>query len=580
MKRYLKVILFIFLINNILLSQNQDVIQLPGIGNRAIEPAYRMIESPKIVDTTISSTVVEYPLIAIQRPTKIDIIPIEPATVKTDPMLGDQYQTFLKLGIGSKLMPLGEIYFDSKRSRKFVYGAHVKHVSSFGNIAGYAPAQFDRTRTGLYGNINETKYSIKSELHYNNQGLHYYGWKLQAPLTTDSIDPRTTAQRFQDAGGSFIFKSHKKDSAVCQYNLGISFNNFSSKKPSVDSLSDWRAKENAIAFLSGLMFRRDKEIYALDLRVSYNGYGYGTVGDTSTSFADTGFIRKNTLINLKPSISTYLKNNRFRAQIGVDLTLDLSNSTTFHAYPLAELKYSMFNDIFIPYVGMRGGLKQLTYKSLTAENEFVLNNVSLRNENHIFDLYAGIKGTLSKRLSFNLGASYARIQDKAFFVSDTLFSVRNKFGLVYDTTNLMTIEGSLSFQIREKLKVDVIGKYYSYEMMNQKYAWNLPVWEATTRSSYSLNEKFFANLDLHLEGGRRAQYFEDSLVETGQAPVVISKEVSLGLITDINLGLEYRYNKRISAFLQLNNLLSQRYMRWFDYPVQPIQIMGGITARF
>jgi outer membrane receptor protein involved in Fe transport len=44
--------------------------------------------------------------------------------------------------------------------------------------------------------------------------------------------------------------------------------------------------------------------------------------------------------------------------------------------------------------------------------------------------------------------------------------------------------------------------------------------------------------------------------------------------------LEYRYNKRISAFLQVNNLASQRYYRWYNYPVQPIQVMGGITARF
>jgi hypothetical protein len=54
----------------------------------------------------------------------------------------------------------------------------------------------------------------------------------------------------------------------------------------------------------------------------------------------------------------------------------------------------------------------------------------------------------------------------------------------------------------------------------------------------------------------------------------------LGTIIDLNLGLEYRYNKRISAFVQLNNLASQRYMRWYNYPVQIFQVMGGVTARF
>ena len=56
--------------------------------------------------------------------------------------------------------------------------------------------------------------------------------------------------------------------------------------------------------------------------------------------------------------------------------------------------------------------------------------------------------------------------------------------------------------------------------------------------------------------------------------------VSLKPIFDGNIGLEYRYNPRVSAFLQINNVAAQRYNRWYNYPVQPIQIMGGITARF
>ena len=54
----------------------------------------------------------------------------------------------------------------------------------------------------------------------------------------------------------------------------------------------------------------------------------------------------------------------------------------------------------------------------------------------------------------------------------------------------------------------------------------------------------------------------------------------LQFITDINLGVEYRYSKRISAFIQFNNIASQRYFRWYKTPVQIFQVMGGITVRF
>jgi hypothetical protein len=81
-----------------------------------------------------------------------------------------------------------------------------------------------------------------------------------------------------------------------------------------------------------------------------------------------------------------------------------------------------------------------------------------------------------------------------------------------------------------------------------------------------------------MEQGRRALVYamepEDVTLEDNQ----FVKE--LGFIADVNLGLEYRYNQRISAFIQLNNVASQRYNRWYNYPVQAFQVLGGITARF
>jgi hypothetical protein len=571
MKKY---ILFSFVgLSLISFGQGEPDVVLNATGLRQVEPAYRMTENPKIIDTTIANPVIDFPLLVLQQATKIEVEPINPATIKTEQKLNQLYNTYVKVGIGTELMPMGEVYFDSKRTRKFVYGVHAKHLSSYGNFNDYAPAQFDRTKLGLYGALNEKNYSLNGDLHYANQGLHYYGRKIP----TDSVDRATIAQRYQDIGGAFSFSSHKKDSANLNFKVGVEYNNFGSKKPLEDSLSDWRARENFFAVNTNASYKSGKEIYAADFNIRYNGYKYGIAGDTNTTIIDTGIVLNNTIINLKPSISTFLYNNRFKAKIGVDIVIDAGVKTKAHLYPVAELKYSMFNDIFIPYAGLRGGLKQTTFKSLTADNEFILPNVALRNENTAIDVYGGIKGTLSKRMSFNLSASFARVQNKALFVTDTTFSVGNKFNLLYDTLNLTTIEGSLSYQLNEKLKIDGIGRFYSYGLLNNTYAWNLPQWQAIARGSYNLFDKFLVNLDLNFEGGRKALVYameEDVTVENNQ----FAK--SLGLVADINLGLEYRYNKRLSAFIQMNNLASQRYNRWYNYPVQIFQFMGGVTARF
>jgi hypothetical protein len=47
----------------------------------------------------------------------------------------------------------------------------------------------------------------------------------------------------------------------------------------------------------------------------------------------------------------------------------------------------------------------------------------------------------------------------------------------------------------------------------------------------------------------------------------------------LNVSVEYRYNKRVSAFVEFNNIVSQRYKRWYNTPVHSFQFLGGVTFR-
>ena len=549
----------------------QEVV-INAIGNRPVEPAYRITGSPQIIDTLIPTPLVEYPLLPLKYETKTEVQRITPASIKTNEKLSQLYHSYVKVGVGTEFMPLGEFYFDSKRSRKYVYGAHVKHLSSFGNIPDYAPSQFDRTKVDLFGGINEKRYSLGGDFHFGSQGLHYYGISDTLGLTRDSI-----SQRYNDVGFGGFFSSHKKDSANVNFKIGIEYNNYASQKPLDETRSDWRATENYFAFKSGAWYKLGKEVYAADFNVRYNGYKYGVLDSTYTNALDTGIVLNNTIINLRPTITTRLKDNRFKAKVGLDLTLNVHNKTRAHIYPIAELKYSLFNDIFIPYVGLRGGITQNTFKSLTQENEFMLSNVNMLNENKAIDFYGGIKGTLSKRISFNTGISFARVQNLALFVTDTTFSLGNKFNVIFDTATVTTLDASISYQMKEKIKIDAIARFNSYSLLNNSYAWNLPNLQVVLRGSYNLFDKFIFTADVDIEQGRRALVYapeQDVVLENNQYVK------TLNFITDLNLGVEYRYNKRISAFAQLNNIASQRYMRWYNTPVQSIQVLGGVTFRF
>jgi len=561
--------IFLILITNAFQSAAQIDITTESL--REVEPAYRQEGQPQIIDTVFSTPTTKFPLLAMRYEPFFEVQKIEPATVKTVEKLQQLYNGYARLGIGSVFMPLAEVYYNNTRTRKYNYGLHLQHLSSFGRQPNVAPSSFDRTNFRGFGGVNEKKYDWLAEINYNNRGLHFYGFP------DEHADADSIAQRFNTIGAKGLFSSHKHDSLGLNWRVGLEYRHFNDKKPGEDSISDWRARENYFAITTGGWFKWGNETFGADIDLKYNGYKYGTEGDTLYSALNPGIVTNNTLISAKPYVVTYSKNKRFKAKVGVDITFSAGAKTKAYLYPNAEVKYSLFDDILIPYAGLRGGMTQQSFKSLTDINEFSLSNVDLRNEHKALDGYIGMKGTLSKRIGFNIGASFAHVKDKALFVTDTTFSGGNRFKVIYDTMNIAMVEGSLSYQLREKTKIDVTGRFYSYNALNNTYAWNLPQVVFIVRGTHNLYDKFIFNADLTFEGGRRALVYADEEDVTEENNQFAKK---LGLIADVNLGVEYRYNKRISGFVNFNNVAAQRYKRWYNYPVQGIQVMAGVTFRF
>ena len=567
---------FVFLLTGLQIwaQQGDNNFTVYTITNQQVEPATRILENPKIIDSVKATAVKDYPLLFFQAETKILLDTIEAATVETSEKLAKLYPFYVKAGIGSVIMPLGEIYYTSDRSRNMVYGAHLKHLSSFGDIKDrskviYAPAQYDRSSANAYFGLNERNYQLKVDANYNNNGFHYYG------IPDSSISADSIAQRFHLMKGAAEYVWLRGDSARLNLSFQANYQHFLTL-PS-DSAKIWRSKEDNFAFKTRGWYNYKNEHFYADLGLRYNGYKRGIL-DSVYTIGDTGFVVNNNIIDFKPGVWTQALSDRLKVELGVTITADISQTgTDFFVYPNAEFKYAMFNNIFIPYIGLRGGLKQNTLQGLAQANPFIRTNIALRNEHNPYDIYAGFKGSLSKTLSFNIGVHFLHIENKAFFVTDTVAAFDNYLTVIYDTLNQTTFEGAMSYQAGEKLKIDVLGRYNMYQLYHNAFAWNQPVLQFTARGAYNLYDKFYAQIDANVETGRKA------LVRAGAPNAQLEgtqSYVDLGTIIDVNLGLEYRYTPRVSLFLQANNLAAQRYNRWYSYPVQPFQVMGGITARF
>jgi len=104
-------------------AQPPDVV-VDGKGKREIEPSFRILATPDIIDTVKAAIVSSYPLLIFQHPTAITLDTIPVATVETTEKIKQLYPFYTRIALGSKLMPLGEFYYNSTRSRVYHYGAH------------------------------------------------------------------------------------------------------------------------------------------------------------------------------------------------------------------------------------------------------------------------------------------------------------------------------------------------------------------------------------------------------------------------------------------------------------------------
>lgn len=573
------IILFISFLHIVGFGQ-QDQITIIGKGQRIIEPAYRILESPKILDTVASSQVPEYPLLYFQVPTKITLDTIKRAKVEsTKERIKQLYPFYSKIGIGTALMPLGELFINSNRNYKFQYGLNAKHLSAFKtnikkNDFSYLNANYDDTEASLFANIFEYNYKFKSAFNYGNNGFNYYGARKELDTLINQQDSMNR-QRYQNIGGDVSFEWINNDSAALNFKIDANYNYFFSRPQPVDSINSWNNREHAANLNLRGWYKYQHEVFYADIGVRYNGYRQGLQNLIGTPF-DTSFRTNNTIMYLSPGVRTQMFNDKLKVEIGTNLALDIYDKTRVYLYPKVEVKYSMFNNIFIPYVGIDGDLIQNSFRSFSKTNLF-LNSYqdSLRNDNNLFSFHGGIKGVLSKEIAFNLKADYGRHIGFGLFVPDN--NKLNTFQISYDTVSIMKVEGAISYTQIKKLDIEGIGRYYSYETNNNAFAWNLPNFEFILRGKYNLYNKLYAQFDTELQFGRKALVL-DSMGSDGMQDGQYFQK--LKPLIDMNLEVEYRYNPRVSVFLEMNNMISVRYNQYYNYPVQGFQLMGGFTCRF
>ena len=146
--------------------------------------------------------------------------------------------------------------------------------------------------------------------------------------------------------------------------------------------------------------------------------------------------------------------------------------------------------------------------------------------------------------------------------------------ILYDDVSVLNISGELHYHAREALGVTARVDISSYTQEVEAEAWNLPPYQLAIGANYDVRDKLILKVEMQFMGLRKAKE------EIRTTVVPESSVFDMKGYMDLYLGVEYRYTKRLSMFLDLSNLSASKYERWHRYTVQRSMVLLGATYAF
>ncbi|MGP8216105.1 MAG: hypothetical protein ACLQQ4_11110 [Bacteroidia bacterium] len=556
-KRY-KVLLTLGVINFITFNCCAQHKPIDTIEYRVVEQANANISNgakinsnPSIADTTKPSRKVDYSTLGSQFPTTYIPESLKPVQLKGEPLDNLQH-SLLNIGGGNYNTPYLEYFYNSVRSRDWDYGIHLNHFSSDYTTDNNNSA-FSFNDVNLYATSFMANHTLTAQTDFDQHVVNDYGWNS---AEWQPVALPNTRQRYDLFDGALQYTSHLKDSGKVNHDISMSYYNYSS----IYGLSSnpenfYNTMENNVDINAHLFtyFQRQR----IDIKAIAEYYN------------DDNLVESNHAWNL--GINPYFSGNgrNWDARLGLKAYLDAVNGGT-DIFPDLLARYHIADNAAIVYAGIDGDKQYNSYKSLSTVNPFIQDTINMKYTRTMYHLFFGFTGSFTNDFTYDINGSQSEVYDMPMFVTDTLEYLRNRFTVVYDDVQVTNFHADLAYQVKEYFRLVLTGDYFIYTPSSQVQVWYHPTQKVNLLGEYTIKQKCILKAEIFYVGSQYAPEIVDDRLIARQ----------LAGYPDLNLGVDYKYNKFLTGFLHLNNLANTAYYQWDNYPTQQFNFLLGVRLTF
>lgn len=520
---------------------NEDIIIVKEY-QPVLKDAFKINISPTGDTSVNNAPVMQYAIDPKPISSNYNITPIKPVRIKDD-NIRKLYRGFIKGGYGLENMPLLDIYFNSLRAKEFDAGFSFHHLSSTGKIKDYGFPGNSENRFEAHGTRYFDRFDIYGKAGYDRDMVHYYGYKSPPDL----FSKKETRHLMDGFNGDFGIRSAAGNDVG--YNGGINFYTFSDNR---------KIKENNFGLQGGVSYAIEPGLLSVNASADFMN-----VEQLNESY-------NRSILKFVPRLT--ISETDYKLSAGANVAIEGNDGKTeYHLYPHVRGEYHVVNDAINVWAELSGDLERTDIRGISKKNPFFADYLPLANANHKIKVYGGTSIRLSHDLMFSASGGYSRITDMPFFYNtfDSLFPVT--FSLIYDDIDLLNLRAALEFKRAEKFSAGMFIDYNNYGTDKLDKPLYVPALRFGFNGNYAMAEKIYVKADL---------FYNSELYGIAYSPEGNVSSTKLDGYFDANLGVDYRYNKILSVFVQLNNLGFAQYFRYYRYPNYRFTGMAGVTLAF
>ena len=465
-------------------------------------------------------------------------MPINPIALQHDTLPDLGIWNYIKAGFGNYTTPYAKAGLSFGDCKKEVVNFYGDYISSKGNIQNQDYSQLNLKANGSYFSGNNETYGgigFSQNKYYEygyNDSLHDY--------SKDSVK-----QNFNTIGLTLGIRNVKENETGINHNPNLYFDIFGLQN---------KASETSVKVETPFE-KKISDSYTIQLS------GKADV----TTYSTKDLVSNLKLHNNVFSISPALQINGDRAIIHVGVT-PLWDNGKLNLLPNLYADIPLLTKTFTVQAGWVGQVDKNTLQHLSSLNPYLETPVEQPNTKQV-ELYGGIKTSIEDHFNINAKVGFITFHNVPLFVNDTLdgksFYISNEGKM-----NDVRIHADVSYINAEKFTVTGGFNFNAYTgLENNAKPWGLSPLDVDASLHWWALKNVLLKADLKAFSG--ASYLLKNNV---------SGTTSGG--TDISVGTEYVITKKWSAWLNLNNILNNKYQRWYNYPVYGFNVLIGAIYKF